>query len=183
MKKIFLTLAVLAASATAFAQTDNTSTAADNTTKTEQTNDNDNNSRKGRRGNNDFKPGHSAAFKAMEGLNLTDNQKAQLKELRTKLRDNSHAMKDSDKNNKKEKLTPEQRQQKMTEMQAARLQARKDFLAGIKSILTPEQYVQYLENYYMLDNGNAQRGQRDINGFGSRDGRQNKPQGRRHNHN
>ncbi len=68
-----------------------------------------------------------------EGLNLTDTQKEQIKQLRA---------------DKKDKATQKQAQ-KQTKKQAkreARQQERREELAKIKAILTPEQYVTYLEN-------------------------------------
>lgn len=66
------------------------------------------------------------------GLNLTQDQQTKLKAL-------CDARKTEAQKNRKDK-------------RAERQQCRKDYLAQIKSILTPEQYVQFLENSY-LDGG------------------------------
>ncbi len=68
-------------------------------------------------------------FNPFEGLTLTDQQKTQLAELR-----------------KEHKARGESKQQ-------AKVDYRKDRLAKIKSILTPEQYVQFLENSYLQNGG------------------------------
>lgn len=65
---------------------------------------------------------------AFEGLNLTDAQKEQLKAVAKK-----HAESKKDKTAKKE----------------ARKEATRTYLAEIKAILTPEQYVQFLENSFV----------------------------------
>lgn len=64
-----------------------------------------------------------------DGLNLTDAQKTQLKDLRAK------------KDQKKRDDRQKSREDRMT--------AQKQYLQDVKSILTPEQYVAFLENYYI----------------------------------
>lgn len=64
-----------------------------------------------------------------EGLNLSEAQQTQLKDLCTKQC-----------NNKADKKAAKK---------AARTAAKKETLARIKGILTPEQYIQYLENSYL----------------------------------
>lgn len=71
-------------------------------------------------------------FNAFEGLNLTDQQKEQLKALKPRKADKKQVEQGKA---PQVKLTAEQRKQIATER-----------LAKIKSILTPEQYQQYLEN-------------------------------------
>lgn len=72
-----------------------------------------------------------------EGLNLTDSQKEQLKALRQQdkqCRQKCNA----------DSLKREAHQKAMQN----RKQARVEYLAKIKAILTPEQYVQFLENSF-----------------------------------
>ncbi|MDE6651654.1 MAG: Spy/CpxP family protein refolding chaperone [Paramuribaculum sp.] len=64
-----------------------------------------------------------------ENLNLTDAQKAKIKDL-------------------KESQMKARKDRKM-EVRNQRDNARKDYLANLKTILTPEQYVQFLENNYI----------------------------------
>ena len=71
-------------------------------------------------------------FNPFEGINLTDQQKEQLKALRPQKGDKQAFDKQKA---DRVKVTPEQRKQ-----------AAADRLAKIKTILTPEQYQQYLEN-------------------------------------
>ena len=72
-----------------------------------------------------------------EGLNLTDTQKAQLKQLGETRKAERTAKATQDK---------EARKAKKEAAKADRKAARKAYLEQIKAILTPEQYVQYLEN-------------------------------------
>ncbi|MCM1522394.1 MAG: hypothetical protein NC039_07060 [Muribaculaceae bacterium] len=69
-----------------------------------------------------------------DGLNLTAEQQAQLKEISPCTKDKT------DKKDKKEARE---------ERRKARETARKDYLNKVKAILTPEQYVQFLENNYV----------------------------------
>lgn len=64
-----------------------------------------------------------------EGLNLTADQQAKLKELKGACCNNSKG-----KDNKDNRVDPRQ--------------AKRDFLAKVKGILTPEQYVTFLENNF-----------------------------------
>lgn len=77
-----------------------------------------------------------------EGLNLTETQKTQLDELRASMPCNKGKQK-NDKN----------------EGRVDRKQCKRDFLAKVKTILTPEQYVTFLENNF------ADRGARKHDGY------------------
>lgn len=86
-------------------------------------------------------------MKAFEGLNLTDAQKSKLEELRKECQAKRDAVKkDGEKKDKKENLTQEQKQQLKAEKMAKRQQEKQEMLNNIKSILTPEQYTKFLEN-------------------------------------
>lgn len=74
-----------------------------------------------------------------EGLNLTGQQQAQLKELREQ-----HAAKNKEKCEKARKDKAEARE--------CRKECKKNYLAQVKAILTPEQYVTFLENTYINTN-------------------------------
>lgn len=71
-----------------------------------------------------------------DNLNLTDAQKAKIQALK----ENQRKMKDAQK---------KERGERKEAAQAERNNARKDYLANLKTILTPEQYVQFLENNYL----------------------------------
>ena len=72
-----------------------------------------------------------------EGLNLTDAQKAQIKEIKAAQRAEFKA--------KAQAARADKKQAKADRRQAME-QGRRDYLAKIKAVLSPEQYVQYLEN-------------------------------------
>lgn len=100
----------------------------------------------------DAKPNRPCPF---EGLNLTDAQKEQLKQLR--------------------QAAPADKQARKEAKREAKREARRERLAKVKAILTPEQYVQYLENLVVNRQKMAQRkpGQKHAGEF--RQGR--RPQG------
>lgn len=68
-----------------------------------------------------------------EGLNLTDAQKTQIQAIKAEQRTNAQAAKAA-------------KQQAKADRRAAKEAARTEYLAKVKEVLTPEQYVQYLEN-------------------------------------
>lgn len=90
-----------------------------------------------------------------EGLNLTEKQKSELQAIAPqkleKKGDKAFAGK-KDKNAKVDKKDNAKSKEEMQAMRAERrqkmIQARRDYLAKVKTILTPEQYVQFLENNY-----------------------------------
>lgn len=71
------------------------------------------------------------------GLNLTDSQKAAIQQLNKDRRAN--------------------RQQCDSTRRAARKQARRDYIQGVKKVLTPEQYVQFLETIVVEQPAGAAR--------------------------
>lgn len=103
-------------------------------------------------------------FDPFQGIQLTETQQKQLQALREGLGpvklDKSQKEKvygNDVQKPKKENLTPEQKQQmkeqkkKMKEEQKTKKrEAKKKYLDGVKSILSPEQYVVFLENVYMV---------------------------------
>ncbi len=128
MKKTILSIAVVSAalfSGNAFAQ--NTNTAAKNSAAcTEQCD-----ASKGQ------KPQKPCPF---DGLNLTAKQQESIKALQT---ETQKARQEAGKQAKADK------QKRSADQRAAKQAARKDYLAKVKAILTPEQYVQFLENSYV----------------------------------
>ena len=82
-----------------------------------------------------------------EGLNLTADQQAKLEALKQ----NCPMKADKQKADKQDK-----KNDRKADMMAKRIQGKRDFLAQVKSILTPEQYVQFLENSFV--NGQNRQG-------------------------
>lgn len=159
MKKIFLSIAILALSITSFAATNSSDTKANGQTTEQQ----DTPGKKDKAAKADRKKDGADRKKDMEqrrqdrenrlfaGISLTDNQKTRLQELKEKNKPNRDAKKQGEKKQSekkdKEKLSAAQRQQKMAERDAKQ----RAYLAGIKEILTPEQYVTFLENSFTMN--------------------------------
>lgn len=74
-----------------------------------------------------------------DGLDLNDAQRAQLKELQKQCAEQTKANKEKDKTARRE----------------AAKQRRAEKLAKIKEILTPEQYIKFLENQYINVHNNV----------------------------
>ena len=139
-KKIFsFILAIgLMGSAVAYAQSNNQGNESKN--KTEMQKGNKPGKKNGMEKKADF---------AFNGLQLTADQQQRLQALREGLGpveaiDGKKLSKEDFK-----KLTPEQKQQMQKERKAKKLEAKKKYLNGVKEILTPDQYVMFLENVYV----------------------------------
>lgn len=103
----------------------------------------------------DFKIGDRACC-IFEGLTLSDTQKDQLKQLNEKQLANRKA--------RKEALRAE-RQRNDSTMRAERRASKKAYLEEVKAIIGPDQYVVFLENFYLNGgqsngHGKAIRGQK-----------------------
>lgn len=95
--------------------------------------------------------------KAFEGINLSDEQKTKLAALRQgkcTAKDDKAKMAGKD-GEQREKLSKEQVQQMRKERAEKHQNARKEYLVQVKEILTPDQYVVFLENCYMLQDNNG----------------------------
>lgn len=150
MKKTILSLAILLVSSTgisAFAQS------ADKNTKSQNKNRTEMRARKGGEPRDILKP--------FEGLNLTEQQKTQLQELKKADMEQKKQLKEQQKQ-LKEKKQAEAKAKKDARKQE-RTKERRDYLAKIKSILTPEQYVQFLENNFVnkVDKQSPRKGGKD----------------------
>lgn len=129
MKKTIISIAVASAaifSGTAFAQTTTTSAAKNGAACTEQC------------VNGKEQKGQKPC--PFDGLNLTAKQQESLKAL------NEQTMKARQEAGKQAKAD---KQKQHADRKAAKQAARKEYLAKVKAILTPEQYVQFLENNYV----------------------------------
>lgn len=101
-----------------------------------------------------------------EGIELTDAQKEKLQALG---KQKAEAMKDKKEANSKD------RKEAAAERREAMEKARREELAQIKEILTAEQYVQFLENSYLMQQNPAQQGNRKGNMPGRNGQRPNGP--------
>lgn len=147
MKKLVLSLAILVGSSfTILASNDNKTNCENNSKACTECVNKDGKSCKKERGIKNIR--------AFEGLNLTTEQQTKLEALQNNFAKERKASKQAKEANKKDKdskknLTYEQKKQMKEEKRAKRLEAKKQYLAGIKSILTPEQYNKFLENNYL----------------------------------
>lgn len=92
-----------------------------------------------------------------QNLNLTDQQKAEIKQLKADMKESQAKAKAESKRVSRE----------------GRQQARKEWLEGVKKVLTPDQYTQFLENAYL--NQGAPRGGKMMQGHQGKPGKQGKP--------
>lgn len=120
------------------------------------------------------KKGKCPFEKEFAGLNLNDEQKAKIQKLfadRKAERAKAFAERKAEGKNKKEmkiegrkenrhNLDDQKRKEMRANLKAQRLEDQKKFLGEIKSILTPEQYTQFLENnfYAKADGGKGKPG-------------------------
>lgn len=81
----------------------------------------------------------------LQGLNLTDAQKAQIKNLNGQMCDSRKELRNKKKENAKE-------------IKAGREAAQTKYNEGLKKILTPDQYTQYLEK--QVKNKDSRKGDR-----------------------
>ncbi len=162
MKKVFLSLALLSASAFSIMAQSNCQQTTDQTQCQ--------NKEQVAKFNRDGKDRDSKAF---EGLNLTDEQKtklAALKQSNCTAKDGKKdkiAAKDGE---QKEKLTKEQMDQMRKERAEKHQNARKEYLVQIQEILTPDQYVAFLENCYTLQDNAPKGGKMGKGGFDKKGG-------------
>lgn len=92
---------------------------------------------------------------ALQGLNLTTEQNNKLVDLQSSFKKQQKVAKEGRKcgsdsiKNDRQKPTKEQVQAHRKAMREKKAESRKNYLAGVKGILTPDQYVTYLENVYV----------------------------------
>ncbi len=110
-------------------------------------------------------------YNPFQGLNLTEKQQAELQALKPAKgakcangEKNASCSKNNQsctKNKDKQQLSKAEKQAQRKQFAEQRLQNRRDYLAKVKNILTPEQYVQFLENSY-VDQGMKAPGHKHI---------------------
>lgn len=101
-----------------------------------------------------------------EGMNLTEAQKTQLKQLGEKQKAARQ---------EQAKAAKESKQRNDSVRFAARLQAKRDYLQEVKAIIGPDQYVVFLENAFV----NAGQGQKGMGPKHSKGGKDQAKQGHR----
>ncbi|MDE6429695.1 MAG: hypothetical protein K2K65_00810 [Duncaniella sp.] len=139
MKKTIFTLALALVSMTGFsaiAQTQSTTETKVQTTKGSKSTD-----RK-----------KTPRYNPFEGLNLTEQQKTELQALTpAKEKGNSQRNKVT-KDKAQKKLSKKDKQTQRKQRMEQKIQNRRDYLAKVKTILSPDQYVKFLENSYAEQN-------------------------------
>lgn len=143
MKKKLLSLAVAAVAFTsmAFAQNATPSATTHDGTKTENV--------KGRKA-------RTGAINPFEGISLSADQQTKLDALKAERKQKTDAA--SAERKQKSEAARAERQKKQEERLTARRAARRAELDKVKSILTPEQYVKYLENIALGGNRHQKAG-------------------------
>ncbi|MDE6353361.1 MAG: hypothetical protein K2K88_09565 [Muribaculaceae bacterium] len=133
--------------------------------------------KEGKKDCKDRKDFGKAQYNPFEGLNLTEAQTQKLAALKSEKKSDRV---EGQRPEKKEQLTAEQRQQKMQE----RDNRSREYLAKVKAILTPEQYVSFLENVAVHKSHHKMMARHDGNRHdmkkdGKRHDMQNMPRGNR----
>lgn len=93
--------------------------------------------------------GRKAQVNPFEGMNLSDAQQAQLKQLNEKRQSERQARKQTRKDEK---------QRNDSARMAERRNEKKSYLDQVKAIVGPEQYVVFLENFYVSGGNKAAMG-------------------------
>lgn len=153
MKKKILGLALIAMSFVTFTSMAQSNSSDSSTTRQEKVNT----TKENRKGNRPEK-------NPFEGMNLTETQKSQLKQLDEKRRTEHRQKAEARKAEKTAKAGKNNQADKAAKM-AERRAARKAYLDEVKAIIGPEQYVVFLENMY-ADNGGHRHGNKAAVGQG-----------------
>jgi len=86
--------------------------------------------------------------KAFDGIELTDTQKTEIENTRTRRAEQAKVNREKARADRKEakKQAREERRRQRSDMRDQARKERREALTEIKAILTPEQYIEYLEN-------------------------------------
>lgn len=103
-------------------------------------------------------------FNPFDGVQLTSDQQQRLQVLRQGLGPVKLSKEEM------EKLSDEQKKQMRQENKAKKAEAKKKYLSGVKEILTPEQYVIFLENVYLYQ---PEKGKGNLHGNKKMKGKKN----------
>lgn len=95
------------------------------------------------------KPVKGPKFNPFDGVQLTADQQQRLQVLQQGLGPVQLSKEQQEKIKENPNLTKEQKKQLKAERKAKKIEAKKKYLAGVKEILTPDQYVIFLENCYV----------------------------------
>lgn len=108
---------------------------------------------------------------ALEGLNLTDKQKGQIQALNQAAKTSRQELANKVKSNNVAK----------NELKSQRKAIREQYVKDLGNILTPDQYVKFLQNYYVNNSGHQKRmGKAPMKGHKGHKG-QMRPSGQRSN--
>ena len=167
MKKTIVSMMMaiaLIAGGTAYAQTDGTTGATTQKEKCDnckgdkgencEKNKKENKHKQGEKGKKDRKGGKELRggrqqFNPFDGIQLTDEQQQKLQVLQRGLGPVILDKEQQARIPENKDLTPEQKKQLKEERDANKMEAKKNYLNGVKETLTPEQYVIFLENVYL----------------------------------
>ena len=138
---------------TAYAQTQNDGTTGASVQKENvekgKKGDKKGNKKGNKKGEKGMKGNKTPKFNPFDGVQLTDDQQQRLQVLQQGLGPVQLTKEQMEKIPQNPNLTPEQKKQLKQERKAKKLESKKKYLNGVKEILTPEQYVIFLENVYL----------------------------------
>ena len=107
------------------------------------------NDKKGKKSDKEAKKrlGQRQTFNPFDGVQLTDDQQKRLQVLREGLGPVMPPQKMT--KEQKKNLTEEQKKAMKQELKTKKVEQKKNYLNGVKEILSPDQYVLFLENVYL----------------------------------
>lgn len=88
-------------------------------------------------------------FNPFEGVELTEDQQQKLQMLQQGLGPVQLSKEQQERIPENKNLTREERKQLQEEFQAKQIEVKKNYLNGVKEVLNPDQYVIFLENFYL----------------------------------